>query len=135
MRGKMADNGTIALQSYSVNVPGCTLSTINFLEVPNFAPARGTPLRTGDIRTQSLPVADMSMSKLFRITETKSFQFRAEAFNVFNSYWMSGGSGSNGGQFSNNLDSATFGQIIKGTVGTGSTNWPRQIQLGFKFIF
>ena len=47
----------------------------------------------------------------------------------------SGGSGSNGGQFSNNLDSSTFGQIIKGTVGTGSTNWPRQIQLGFKFIY
>jgi hypothetical protein len=132
---KMADNGVIALQSYSVNVAGCSLSTINFLEFPNYAPARGTPLRTGDIRTQSLPVADMSMSKMFRITEKKSFQFRVEAFNVFNSYWMSGGSGSNGGQFSNNLDSSTFGQVIKGTVGTGSTNWPRQIQLGFKFIY
>jgi hypothetical protein len=132
---KMADNGTIALQSYSVNVPGCTLSSINFLEFPNFAPARGAPLRTGDIRTQSLPVADMSLGKLFKITESKSFQFRAEAFNVFNSFWMSGGSGSNGGHFSNNLDSSTFGQIVKGTVGTGSTNWPRQIQLGFKFLF
>jgi hypothetical protein len=132
---KMADNGTIALQSYSVNVPGCSLATINFLEFPNFAPARGTPLRTGDIRTQSVPVADMSLSKTFRITESKRFQFRVEAFNVFNSYWMSGGSGSNGGQFSNNLDNSTFGQIIKGTVGTGSTNWPRQIQLGFKFIY
>jgi hypothetical protein len=132
---RMADNGAVTLQSYSVSVPGCSLSTINFLEFPNFAPARGTPLRTGDIRTQSLPVADMSIGKMFRITESKSFQFRAEAFNVFNSYWMSGGSGSNGGHFSNNLDSATFGQVIKGTVATGSTNWPRQIQLGFKFIF
>jgi hypothetical protein len=132
---KMSDTGVIALQSYSVGVPGCSLSTINFLEFPNFAPARGTPLRTGDIRTQSLPVADMSIGKRFKITESKAFQFRAEAFNVFNSFWMSGGSGSNGGHFSNNLDSAAFGQLVKGTVATGSTNWPRQIQLGFKFLF
>jgi hypothetical protein len=132
---KMADNGTIALQSYSVNVAGCTLSTYNFLEFPSYAPTRGTPLRTGDIRTQSVPVADMSVSKMFKFTEKKSFQFRVEAFNVFNSYWMSGGSGSNGGQFSNGLDSSTFGQIVKGTVSTGSTNWPRYIQLGFKFIY
>lgn len=131
---KMADNGTVALQPYSVNVPGCSLTNYNFLELPSFAPARGTPLRTDTIRLHEVPVADMSLGKTFHITERKSFQFRAEAFNVFNSYWMSGGSGSNN-QFANNPDNSNFGQIIKGTVGTSATNWPRQIQLGFKFIF
>jgi len=131
----MADNGVVALQPYSVSVPGCSLDTINFLEFPTYAPTRGGPLRTGDIRTQSLPVADMSLGKLFHITERKSFQFRAEAFNVFNSYWMSGGSGSNGGHFSNNPDSSPFGHIDRGTAAPGTPNWPRQIQLGFKLLF
>ena len=131
---KMSDTGAITLQPYSVNVPGCSIATANFLEFPSFAPTRGTPLRTGDIRTQAVPVADMSLDKTFRITESKSFQFRVEAFNVFNSYWMSGGSGSND-MFANNLNSSNFGQMVKATVGTGATNWPRQIQLGFKFIY
>ena len=127
--GKMADSGVIALQPYSVNVSGCTLDSINFLQFPSYAPARGTPLRTGDIRTQATAVADMSIGKTFRFNERMSFQFRAEAFNVFNTYWMARE------HFQNNLDASTFGQIIKGSVATGNTNWPRQIQFGFKFIY
>jgi hypothetical protein len=131
---KVSDTGVIALQPYSVGVPECSLSSYNFLELPTFAPARGTPLRTDTIRLHAVPVADMSLSKMFHITEHKSFQFRAEAFNVFNSYWMSGGSGANN-QFANNPDNSNFGQIIKGTVAQGATNFSRQIQLGFKFIY
>jgi hypothetical protein len=118
----MADNGTIAVQPCSVNVPGRTLSITNLLEFPSYAPARGTPLRTGDIRAQSVAVADMSPGKMFRLTES-------------NSYWMSGGSGSNGRAVlpqSGSLDARTD---HPGDASSGSTNWPRQIQLGFKFIF
>ena len=131
---KEADTGAIALQPYSVNVPGCSLSTYNFLEVPTYAPGvttpgRSDPLRTGTIRLNASPVTDMSLSKTYRFNERMSFQFRAEAFNVFNTYWMPLQ------QFGNNADNSNFGQIVPGTVGTGSTNFPRQIQLGFKFIF
>jgi hypothetical protein len=66
--------------------------------------------------------------------ENKSFQVRAEAFNVFNSYWKSGGSGVNN-QFAHSPDNSNFGQIIKGTVAQGANNFSRQIQLGFKFIY
>jgi hypothetical protein len=126
---KMSDAGVIALQPYSVSVPGCSLSSYNFLELPSYAPARGTPLRTGDIRLAATPQVDMSMSKTVHFTERLSFQFRTEAFNVFNSFWP------NTNQFANNPDSSNFGQIILGSTAQGSANFPRQIQLGFKFIF
>jgi hypothetical protein len=126
---KMSDTGVIALQPFSVSVPGCSLSSYNFLELPSYAPARGTSLRTGDIRLAATPQVDMSMSKTVHFTERLSFQFRVEAFNVFNSFWP------NTNQFANNPDSSNFGQIILGSTAQGSANFPRQIQLGFKFLF
>ncbi|MES1257465.1 MAG: TonB-dependent receptor [Acidobacteriota bacterium] len=126
---KMSDTGTIALQPFSAGVAGCTLTSYNFLELPTYAPARGAPLRTGDIRLAATPQVDMSVGKTFKFTERMSFQFRVEAFNVFNSFWP------NTQQFANNPDAATFGQIILGSTGQGSANFPRQVQLGFKFIF
>lgn len=126
---KMSDTGTIALQPYSVGVPGCSLATYNFLETPSYAPARGDPLRTSDIRLAAAPQTDMSIGKTYHFTERMSFQFRVEAFNVFNKFWP------NTAQFGNNPDNSNFGQLLKGTVAQGSANFPRQIQLGFKFIF
>jgi hypothetical protein len=126
---KMSDTGTIALQPFSVGLPGCSLSTYNFLELPTFAPTRGSPLRTGDIRLAATPQVDMSIGKTYKFNERMSFQFRVEAFNVFNSFWP------NTNQFANNPDSATFGQIVLGSTSQGSANFPRQVQLGFKFIF
>ncbi len=128
---RVADNGTIALQPFSVNVPGCSLSTYNFLYFPSYAvgpgtttQGRGGSLRAPDIRIRSIPDTDMSLMKTFRFSERTSFQFRAEAFNAFNRHIVTS-------SFTNNANSSTFGQIVNGSSGKP----PRYIQLGFKFIF
>jgi len=63
------------------------------------------------------------------LTERLRLQFRAEAFNVFNTYDFYGAS------FNNNPSSAGFGTITKAAVSSDSTAWPRQVQFGVKLIF
>jgi hypothetical protein len=64
---------------------------------------------------------DFSLFKAFTITEHKSFQFRAEMFNVLNH-----------AQFA--LPAATLGVPTFGTI--SSTQHPaRQIQFSLKFLF
>ncbi len=80
---------------------------------------------------------DMALFKHFKITESMGFEFRAEAFNVFNhTQWLpiagdSGSAASNLGETNN-----TFSQDP--TTGflqvTGAHN-PRILQLGAKFLF
>jgi hypothetical protein len=56
---------------------------------------------------------DIAMAKTTAITERLKFEFRVEAFNVFNH-----------AEFANpdtNLDDATFGQITSNTLGSGTT--------------
>jgi hypothetical protein len=119
------DNGTITMQPFSVQY-GCT--DYNFLELPSYAP-RLTPNYDGRLRLQTVPTADVSLNKTTRITERTSIQFRAEAFNVFNSYYFYGMN------FNNNPESTTFGTLDKASVDTGSANFPRYVQLGVKFIW
>jgi hypothetical protein len=58
-----------------------------------------------------------------------SFQFRAEAFNVFNHF-------ENVSQaFNNNITSSSFGTLAPSASPLSSSIPSRQIQLGFKFIF
>ena len=64
----------------------------------------------------------MSLNKLFVFTERYRFQFRAEAFNVMNSPLFPSPN--------NAPDNLNFGLVNR-----GQRNFPRQIQLGFKFIF
>ncbi len=126
---KEADNGSITLQPFSQNVAGCTLDNYNFLILPRYAP-RETPIRTSEVRLDAKPQFDMSFSKNTQIYKERiSGQFRVEAFNVFNTFWMPLQ------QFNNDPNSANFGQIVKATVAQGNANFPRQIQLGFKLIF
>lgn len=122
------NTGNVTLQSYSQSVPGCTVATANFLILPNYAP-RETPFRDPRIRLHSVPQMDVSISKDTRIRERMSVQFRAEAFNVINTFYMPLQ------QFNNNPNDSNFGSIIKGTVAQGNANFPRQIQLAAKFIF
>ncbi len=65
---------------------------------------------------------DMSLNKSFRFTETMNAQFRAEAFNVFNTPIL--------GAPNNTTSSLNFGLVTN-----NQTNNPRYIQLGFKFNF
>lgn len=66
---------------------------------------------------------DMALQKTLTLSESKSLQFRLEAFNVFNHAQFFGAASVNG-----NISSAGFGQIV-------SAQAPRQIQAAAKFIF
>lgn len=122
---KWNDNGTITLQPFSAQA-GCT--DYNFLITPRYAP-RFTSYRDARIRLQTVPQADVSLVKTTPITERARLEFRAEVFNITNTYMF------HRQNFNTNPDSADFGTIIKGNVGYGEANFPRQIQLALKLVF
>jgi len=66
---------------------------------------------------------DMALLKNLRLTESKSVQFRVEAFNVLNHAQFFGPQAVDG-----NISSATFGQVVSAAP-------PRLVQLGAKFMF
>jgi hypothetical protein len=66
---------------------------------------------------------DMALLKNLRITESKSLQFRIEAFNVFNHAQFFGPQAVDG-----NISSATFGHVVSAIA-------PRLVQVGAKFTF
>jgi hypothetical protein len=66
---------------------------------------------------------DMAILKNLRLTESKSLQFRIEAFNVFNHTQFFGPQAVDG-----NISSATFGQAVSAAA-------PRLVQAAVKFTF
>ena len=66
---------------------------------------------------------DVAVLKNLRLTESKSLQFRLEAFNVFNHAQFFGPQSVDG-----NTSSATFGQVVSAAA-------PRLVQAGLKFVF
>jgi hypothetical protein len=66
---------------------------------------------------------DMALLKNVHLTESKSLQFRFEAFNIFNHAQFFGPQAVDG-----NIDSSTFGDVISAAP-------PRLMQLAAKFIF
>jgi hypothetical protein len=66
---------------------------------------------------------DLALQKDLRLSESKSLQFRLEAFNVFNHTQFYGPAAVNG-----NISSADFGQVVSAAP-------PRLIQLAGKFLF
>ncbi|HEX8187316.1 MAG TPA: carboxypeptidase regulatory-like domain-containing protein [Pyrinomonadaceae bacterium] len=86
---------------------------------------RNLPLRIPGLREPSPPQIDMSLNKSFNFTESVRAQFRVEAFNVTNTPVF------NGPQM--NPAETTFG--FRANRGAGIRNFPRQVQLGFKFYF
>jgi hypothetical protein len=119
------DNGTITMQAFST-LAGCTEA--NFLIQPRYAP-RSTPLRDGRLRLHTAPQADISINKMTQITEKMKVQFRAEAFNVTNTYMI------HRMEFNNNPENANFGSLEPAAAAYNQGNWPRQIQLAVKFIW
>jgi len=66
---------------------------------------------------------DMALLKNVRLTESRSLQFRVEAFNIFNHAQFFGPQSVDG-----NIDSSTFGDVV-------SAQPPRLVQLAAKFNF
>jgi hypothetical protein len=66
---------------------------------------------------------DMALMKNVALTESKSLQFRMEAFNAFNHAQFFGPAAVNG-----NINSSTFGQVVSAAP-------PRLMQAAIKFVF
>lgn len=81
---------------------------------------RSIPFRSGQLRNPWRPQWDMALNKRFHIMERYSAQFRLEAFNVFNTPIL-------GGPVTNPTD-PNFGVVFR-----NQRNFPRNVQLGFKF--
>jgi hypothetical protein len=75
----------------------------------------------GILRGDGLIQLDMSLTKNFKVTESKSFQFRAQAFNLTNTPSFGGPGGS--------WNLATGGQV------SSTRNQPRLFEFGLKFSF
>jgi len=86
---------------------------------------RTTPIRYGNLRNQWASTLDSSLIKNTRIREGWNMQFRVDAFNAFNTAVFSSDP---------NLDptSPNFGKIFRDN---GQSNFPRNIQLGLRFVF
>jgi hypothetical protein len=115
----------ISWEAYSLDY-GCTQP--NWIIVPSYNP-RYTPYYDGDVRLQTVRLMDASLNKITRINERYGVQFRIECFNVMNSFFI------NTLQFNNDPTNANFGSIIKATASAPQSNYPRQIQLGVKFLW
>jgi Carboxypeptidase regulatory-like domain len=98
-----------------------------FFNTSAFAvPAKGTFGTSGRDAFRSAPYwdVDLSLFRQFPFGETRRLEFRAEAFNVFNTviYGQPGNDISNG---------STFGKVTGAAFGTNA----RQLQIGAKIIF
>jgi len=88
---------------------------------------RNVPTTLESLRNQPYSVANLSITKNFKMGETKRFQIRAEALNAFNHPYLGAGMGLNPGTATS--PNAAFGLV------TTQRNNPRDIQFGAKFIF
>lgn len=107
---------------------GCT--SYNWLGLPRYTTSsRLIPSRDGRLRLHTVPQLDLSLNKITRINEQLRVQFRAEAFNITNTFYMI-----NQG-FDTNLESVNFGTINKAATSYGNANFPRHVQLAVKLIW
>ena len=119
------NNNTIVTLQFSKDF-GCTEP--NWLIVPSYNP-RYTPTYEPRIRLQTIRMADVSLNKTTQISERLRLQFRAEAFNIANSFFVTGA------MFNSTADNANFGILYKSTVSAPQSNYPRQLQLGIKLLW
>jgi hypothetical protein len=116
---------TFELQPYAT-AAGCTAPV--WLHAPDYTVGRITPFRSGQIRLHSAPNLDVSLNKRTRITERFNLQFRAEFFNVTNTFYW----GRN--HFINDPNNQNFGSFFPRDA-TDQNRYPRQIQLALKLLF
>ncbi len=101
----------------------CGLACLSIISSAAFAqPALGTlgNVGAGSIAGPGTWQFDVAISRSFRIREGQSLDFRAEAFNVTNSFLMN--------DPVTNLNSNTFGQVL-------SAKDPRIMQFALKYVF
>lgn len=120
------ENNTVTMLRYSEVDFGC--KSASWLVVPRFNP-RYTPFRSPNVRLQSTFMVDTSLNKTTQITERLRVQFRAEAFNLLNSFFVVSS------HFNNNPENVNFGTIEKAALSAPQSNYPRQIQLAVKLIW
>lgn len=90
-----------------------------FTNVPATATRPGNETR-GQVRGPGYQIWNMALAKNIRVSETTGFEFRAEAFNLFNH--------TNPFGIGTQLNSSTYNHIT-------SFRDPRVLQLGLKFNF
>ena len=76
---------------------------------------------SGILRSDNQWNADASLFKKFSVRSGNTLEFRVEAFNVLNSVYFSAPNSV--------VDTAAGGRV------TSTSNQPRQIQLGLKYLF
>jgi hypothetical protein len=106
---------------YNINPSGPRLVTLNAFGL------RNVPTTLDNLRNQPYSIGNLSLTKNFRVGETKRLQIRAEAINAFNHPYFGNGLGLNPG--STAAPNAAFGFV------TSQRNNPRDVQLGAKFTF
>ena len=74
----------------------------------------------GTIVDPGIANIDFALQKRFRVSESKQLEFRAEAFNLFNTPLFQG--------VSRSLGSATFGKVT-------SSQYERELEIGLKLYF
>ena len=119
------NTATFELQPYAV-AAGCTEPV--WLHAPQYTGGRVSPRRSGQIRLHSVPNLDASVNKTTNITERVRLQFRAEAFNVTNTFYW----GRN--HFINDPNNVSFGAFFPRDA-TDQNRYPRQMQLALKLLF
>ena len=88
---------------------------------------RNVPTTLDNLRNQPYSIANLSLTKNFRMGEGKRLQVRAEAINAFNKAYFGSGIGLNPGASAS--PNSAFGFV------TSQRNNPRDIQIGAKFTF
>jgi hypothetical protein len=120
------NDNTITWMQYSLD-QGCTEP--NWLIVPPYTAPRLLPDRDPSIRLQTVKMVDFSLTKMTRLTERFSVQFRAECFNLLNSFFDTRE------QFNNTPDNPNFGTVNKAAISAPNSNYPRQIQMAVKLVW
>ncbi|MBL8188816.1 MAG: TonB-dependent receptor [Acidobacteria bacterium] len=124
--GTLQRNAQGQLATQWVVNPGNTCTAPSFIIREPYT-TRVTPIRDFNVRRPSFEQLDINFSKTFRITEKMRFQFRAEAYNLFNTPQYDERA------YNTNPQDQEFGSINKNN--NRQSNFPRFWQLGFKFLF
>ena len=118
---------------FTVAGPGSQTFSIQYLNRSAFTTTGLGPgilggLGTFNIENPGMVQVDMGLSRVFRVREHQTLQFRWEVFNVPNRV--------NAAAPSTTLSSGTFGQITSDVNGSGSqAGDPRIMQLALKLVF